>query len=192
MKSLATGLLIVLTLGAVSARAQATATASQLSVDVAGGFTVIHANEGPGVCGCFFMNGGSGEFSVRNSHNISFVTNFGYTSQTNINNDDRNLALMTVLEGVRYSRDHGGRVIPFGEALVGIAHTSTNYKIDSSTVRAGMMTGGGIDFRVSNRFALRLPQVDYLFTTVPNGQNNFQNQLRLSAGIVFHVNRQGR
>jgi outer membrane immunogenic protein len=192
MKRFAASLLIVLGLGAVSAQAQATPAASQLTFDVAGTGTVIRANEGPGVCGCFFMYGGSGEFSIKNSRGISFVTNAGYTSQTNINNIDRNLALLTVLEGVRYSRDHGGRFIPFGEAFVGIAHTSTNYRIDESTTRAAVMTGGGLDIRLTDRFAVRLPQVDYLFTTTPNGQNNFQNELRMSAGIVFHVNKPGR
>jgi outer membrane immunogenic protein len=192
MKSFAASLLIVLGLGAASAHAQASSTASQLSFDVAGGFTVIHANEGPGVCGCFFMNGGSGEFSIKNTRNISFVTNAGYTTITNINNIDRNLALLTVLEGVRYSRDHGGRFIPFGQAMVGIAHTYTNYRIDSSTTRAAAAAGGGLDIRINDRFALRPAEVEYLFTSVPNGQNNFQNQLRMTAGVVFHISKQGR
>jgi hypothetical protein len=192
MKSLAASLLIVLGLGTVTAHAQATPAASGLTVDVAGTFTVIRANQGPNVCGCFFMNGGSGEFSVKNSRNISWVTNAGYTSQNNINNIDRNLAVLTVMEGVRYSRDHGGRFIPFGEAFVGISHTYSNYRIDESTTRAGAMAGGGVDFRLSDHFAARLPQIDYLFTSTPNGQNNFQNQLRMSAGVVFHVNRSGR
>ncbi len=197
--SLGKNLLIVLGLGAGlmglgarSAEAQAGLTATGLRVDVAGGFTVIHANEGPAVCGCFFMNGGSGELSVTNGRNISFVTNVGYTSATNINNEDRNLALLTVLEGARYSLDHGGRFVPFGQALVGFAHTSSNYVIDSSTARLALATGGGLDIRVNSRFSLRPAQAEYLFTTVPNGQNNFQNQLRLTAGIVFHVNKLNR
>jgi outer membrane immunogenic protein len=195
MKSFARTLLIVLGLGAgvsgygsSTAHAQAGVTASQLRVDVAGGFTVIHANEGPGVCGCFYMNGGSGEVAVTNSHNISFVTNVGYTSQTNIGNIDRNLALLTVLEGGRYTLDHGGRFNPFGQAMVGIAKTSTNYKIDESAARLALAVGGGLDIRLSNRFSIRPAEVEYLFTTIPNAQNNFQNQLRMTAGIVFHVN----
>lgn len=195
MMSSAKNLLIVLGLGAGllglgvgSAQAQATPAGTGLRFDVAGGFTTIHANEGPGVCGCFYMNGGSGEFSITNSHNISFVTNVGYTSATNVNNDDRNLALLTVLEGARYSLDHGGRFVPFGQAMVGFAHTSSNYLIDESTARLALATGGGLDIRINHRFSVRPAQVEYLFTTVPNGQNNFQNQLRLTAGIVIHLN----
>jgi opacity protein-like surface antigen len=195
MKSFARTLLVVLGLGvgvvghsSSSAQAQAYAAATQLRVDVAGGFTVIHANEGPAVCGCFYMNGGSGELAVTNSHNISFVTNVGYTSQTNIGNINRNLALLTVLEGGRYTLDHGGRFAPFGQGMVGIAKTSTNYKIDQSAARLALAVGGGVDLRLTNHFSIRPAEVEYLFTTIPNGQNNFQNQLRMTAGIVWHVN----
>jgi opacity protein-like surface antigen len=195
MKRFGKTLLIVLGLGvgvvaygSSTAHAQAGVASSQLRVDVAGGFTVIRANEGPAVCGCFYMNGGSGELAITNSHNISFVTNVGYTSQTNIGNIDRNLALLTVLEGGRYTLDHGGRFAPFGQGMVGIAKTSSNYKIDQSDARLALAVGGGLDVRLSNRFSIRPAEVEYLFSTIPNGQNNFQNQLRMTAGIVFHVN----
>lgn len=182
----------ILGLGAGRAEAQAAAAATGLRLDVAAGFTAIHANEGPAVCGCFYMYGGNGEIAVTNSHNLAFVTNVGYTSQTNINNDDRNLGLLTIMEGARYSLDRGGRFVPFGEAFVGVSVTNSNYVIDKSTARLGAMTGGGLDIRLTSRFSVRPAQVDYLFTTVPNGQNNFQNQLRMSAGIVFHVNKLSR
>jgi outer membrane immunogenic protein len=196
MKSFTKNLLIVLGLGAqlagldtVRAHAQAVSTASQLHVDIAGGFTAIHANEGPANCGCFWMYGGSGELAVTNSHNISFVTTVGYTSQTNINNLDRNLALLTVMEGARYTYDHGQRITPFGQVSVGVAHTDSNYRIDNGISRFAMAVGGGVDLHVTHRLSLRPVQADYLFSTVPNGQNNFQNQLRLTAGLAFRLNR---
>jgi outer membrane immunogenic protein len=194
MKFFTKSLLIVLGLGVqllshASANAQALASATELHVDVAGGFTVIHANEGPANCGCFFMYGGSGELAVTNSHNISFVTNVGYTSQTNINNNDRNLALLTVLEGVRYTRDHGQRITPFGQAMIGIAHTDTNYRIDNGITRAAAAVGGGVAIHLTHRLSFRPAEVEYLFSSVPNGQNNFQNQLRMTAGVVFRLNK---
>jgi hypothetical protein len=195
MKRFGKTLLIVLGLGvgvvgygSSTAHAQASVASSQmLRVDVAGGFTVIRANEGPAVCGCFYMNGGSGELAVTNSHNISFVTNVGYTSQTNIGNIDRNLALLTVLEGGRYTLERG-RLSTFGQGMVGLGKTTSNYKIDQSSARLALAVGGGLDLRLSNRFSIRPAEVEYLFTTIPNGQNNFQNQLRMTAGVVFHVN----
>jgi outer membrane immunogenic protein len=196
MKSFAKNLLIVLALGAqlagqgsVRAHAQALPAATQLHIDVAGGFTAIHANEGPANCGCFWMTGGTGELSVTNSRDISFVTSVGYTSKTNINNLDRNLALLTVMEGARYTYDHGHRVTPFGQFSVGVAHTDTNLRIDNGVSRFAMALGGGVDLHVTHRFFIRPVQAEYLFSTVPNGQNNFQNQLRLTAGAVFRLNR---
>ena len=196
MKCFARNLLIVLGLGAgafgfatSSAHAQAIPAASQLRVDLAGGFTVIHANEGPAVCGCFYMNGGSGELAVIGGHHISYITNVGYTSIQNINNIDRNLALLTVLEGGRYTVHYGGRFAPFGQGMVGFAKTSTNYKIDQSAARVALAVGGGVDLRVTNHFSIRPAEVEYLFTTIPNGQNNFQNQIRMTAGVVFHLNK---
>ena len=189
MKGFAASLLIVLGLGAGSIHAQSLPTATQLTVDVAGGFSVIRANEGPGVCGCFFMNGGSGEVSVTNSRGISFVTNVGYTTTSNIGNIGRNLALLTVLEGGRYTLRRGHALTPFGQASVGIAHTMTNFVIDESATRAAAAVGGGLDIRLSDRFSIRPAEAEYLFTSVPNGQNNFQNQLKLTAGIVFHLNK---
>jgi outer membrane immunogenic protein len=191
MKYFAASLLIVMSLGTGLAHAQSTPTASRLAVDVAAGFTSIHANEGPGQCGCFFINGGSGEFSVTNSHDLSFVTNVGGGTTSNINNIGQNLTLYTVLEGARYTLGHG-KLAPFGEAFVGISHTASNYVIYKNTTSAAAMTGGGLDLRLSSRFAIRAAEVDYLFTSSPNGQNNFQNQLRLTAGIVIHLNKGGR
>jgi outer membrane immunogenic protein len=176
-------------LGSARAHAQALPSATQQHVDVAGGFTAIHANEGPGNCGCFWMYGGTGEFSVTNSHNVSYVTSVGYTSQTNINNLDRNLALLTVMEGARYTFDHGQRVTPFGQASVGVAHTDTNLRIDNGVTRFAMAVGGGVDLHLTHRLSFRPVEADYLFSTVPNGQNNFQNQLRLTAGIVVRLNK---
>ena len=65
----------------------------------------------------------------------------------------------------------------------------SNYRIDESTTRAAAAVGGGVDLRLSERFSFRPVEAEYLFSTVSNGQNNFQNQLRMSAGLVFHLNR---
>jgi peptidoglycan-associated lipoprotein len=45
--------------------------------------------------------------------------------------------------------------------------------------------GGGVDLRASKRFSVRLAEADYLVTTIDNGVNNHQNNLRISSGIVF-------
>jgi len=49
--------------------------------------------------------------------------------------------------------------------------------------------GAGVDWNVRDRFSIRPLQFDYLLTHLPeisNGNNQTQNNLRVSTGIVFH------
>jgi hypothetical protein len=51
-----------------------------------------------------------------------------------------------------------------------------------------MAIGGGVDFKVSQRFSIRPVKVDYLmthFNELGTGAQN-QNNLRVSTGVVFH------
>lgn len=49
--------------------------------------------------------------------------------------------------------------------------------------------GGGVDWRVSRRFAVRVAQMDYVFATVPKSSVGsgigFANGFRYSGGVVF-------
>jgi len=45
--------------------------------------------------------------------------------------------------------------------------------------------GAGVDIKTGNHIKLRLLEADYLLTTVDNGKNNIQNNLRLSGGVVI-------
>jgi outer membrane immunogenic protein len=45
--------------------------------------------------------------------------------------------------------------------------------------------GGGVDIHTGSHIDLRLLEADYLLTTVDNGKNNVQNNLRLSGGVVI-------
>ena len=55
----------------------------------------------------------------------------------------------------------------------------------------GMALGGGVDYRLTNRFSIRPLQVDYLLTRFREGTSatagrESQNNLRASAGVVIH------
>jgi hypothetical protein len=173
----------------LGASAQSLPAATRLTLDAAAGFTSVRANEGPGQCGCFYMNGFNAELSVRNSHNTSYVINYATTSQTNINGLDQNLTLSTLTEGARYQFDHNRRWVPFGEAMFGLAHTSSNYEIYKSKNSPALLFGGGLDIKAGGRVLLRPVQADWVFTAFPNGATNIQNHLRLSAGLLIHLHK---
>jgi hypothetical protein len=48
-----------------------------------------------------------------------------------------------------------------------------------------MELGGGVDANISQHFAIRLAQVDYLFTTFQDGFTNHEHNLRITTGLVF-------
>jgi hypothetical protein len=55
-----------------------------------------------------------------------------------------------------------------------------------------LSTGGGLDFRVFRLISIRPAQAEYFLTTIPDGLNNRQNNLRFSTGIVFRFGRQAK
>jgi hypothetical protein len=53
-----------------------------------------------------------------------------------------------------------------------------------------MMVGGGLDARVQTHFSIRILEVDYLMTRFERTVNTpgYQNDVRVSTGIVFRFN----
>jgi opacity protein-like surface antigen len=69
----------------------------------------------------------------------------------------------------------------FVHGLVGVSHGNAPAVPFSDTVLA-WAGGGGVDIRLSERFSLRVAQVDYFGT---NYANTMQHHLRYSGGVVF-------
>jgi len=78
-------------------------------------------------------------------------------------------------------------VQPFAEVLVGWQQISPKYYPDQNT--ATFWVGGGLDYPVSQRFAIRLIQADYVnsyYNKLTSGSNNYFNGLRLQAGLLYN------
>jgi outer membrane protein OmpA-like peptidoglycan-associated protein/opacity protein-like surface antigen len=109
--------------------------------------------------------------------------------------------VFTFLFGPRVSFRNRGRLTPFLQVLAGVAHaddvTLTGCPAPILACRPlpeetafAVTAGGGLDFRVNHRIALRLLQAEYLPTrfrdpTSLTGDRGWQNNVRLSAGVVF-------
>ena len=79
-----------------------------------------------------------------------------------------------------------GKALFFGHVLIGrcpLAGAGGNSEED--TARA-VVVGGGMDFDLTSRFAVRVFQVDYLHTTL---FSQTQNNLRFSTGLVYRWGR---
>jgi opacity protein-like surface antigen len=108
-------------------------------------------------------------------------------------------SLYNLTAGPQYKFSGAGRFTPFTHALFGIAHRNltetlsggSNYFLDSNTNFA-MNLGGGIDYRLNDRVAVRLFQFDYnpiflrsrTFNSITLPDRKL-NGVRISAGIVI-------
>jgi outer membrane protein OmpA-like peptidoglycan-associated protein len=138
------------------------------------------------------FNGGSASFAYNFNRYLGLVGDFGgyhagdYGGVPNISSN-----LYSYLFGPRVSFRNDSRVTPFVHALFGGAHGSGDpgFLAGRPSLNGfALATGGGLDFGLNRRFALRIPQLEYVFTKFdPNvvGVPTHQNSVRASAGLVL-------
>ena len=110
-----------------------------------------------------------------------------------------NFKLYNITAGPQYKFSGSTRFTPFTHALFGIAHRNLTETLGSGsddftdrTTIFAMNLGGGVDYKLNDRFALRLFQFDYnpifLRSRTSNSivlPNHTLNGVRISAGIVI-------
>jgi outer membrane immunogenic protein len=177
--------LVFISLCSGIARAQETP-----KVDVFAGYSYVRENPGPTSEDSFSLNGGSASVTYHIKDCLSAVADFGGYHNGNILGTGVNGTLSTYLFGPRISYRSYRHFTPFAEALFGVAHAGASIAggASGSQNAFAMAIGGGVDYRINNRFSLRPLQVDYLMTPFPEGtpNNQTQNNLRASTGIVIH------
>jgi outer membrane protein OmpA-like peptidoglycan-associated protein len=155
-----------------------------------------------------WLNGGSTSIAFNFNRHLGLVVDFGaytnsqmrftgaYTSTVDVNN--ANVAAFTYLIGPRLSFRQNDRITPFIQALFGGVHAN-QVTLDGCTFSCtllpsqtsfAMAAGGGLDLRVHRHFAIRIIQAEYLmtrFASYTTGTTAMQNDMRLSAGIVFRM-----
>jgi len=178
---LGVSLLAILSLFGATAHAQDTP-----KVDIFAGYSYLRLNPSTAGVSSFNLNGGSASIAYNAKSWLSGVADFGGYSNGNILNTGIHGTLSTYLVGPRVSYRHFGRITPFGEVLFGVAHASSAGTSGSDNALA-MTLGGGLDYKWSDRFAIRPVKVDYLMTrfSETGTSNQTQNNLRVSTGIVF-------
>ncbi len=125
----------------------------------------------------FNFNGGSGQLAYNVNNWLGAVGDLGgyYTS------NGFRAGIISYLFGPRINLRGYRKVTPFAQVLFGGARS-----IDISPLNAFAMTaGGGVDFKISEHFAIRPVQAEYFLTKFTDGASNRQNNFRYSAGIVF-------
>jgi peptidoglycan-associated lipoprotein len=171
---------------APAAWAQSGSSPLEIGVD----YNYVRANGPPGGCGCFSMNGGNAWVGYGFTKSFSAVAEFSAQHAGNINATGEDLTLFSYLFGPRYTLRKSDRWLPFGQVLLGGAHASGTYEPSlaggsGSFNSFSMIAGGGLDIGVNSHIGLRAFEGDYYLTRFPNGVNGHQNNLRISAGLIF-------
>jgi outer membrane protein OmpA-like peptidoglycan-associated protein len=183
---------MLLTLGSPAAFAQQetfTPTNAIPKYDIAVGYNYIRANAPPAGCDCFGMNGGFLSAGFRVNDWLGFAADATGGHSDNIGSLGQNLNLFTLTTGPRISY-HYRRLVPYGQAMLGLAHgsdsyfpTATSYSTSASTY--AFSAGGGLDYNLTHRYAIRAINAEFLKTGFQNGSTNTQNHIMLGAGIVI-------
>lgn len=173
-----------------SARGQQ-ASGSVPQFEASAGYSYIRANPANSNGG-FNLNGGSASLSYNFTDRYAAVGEFGAGQFSGLPSGVSS-TMYTYLFGPRVSFRNFSRVVPFAQALLGGGRLTAS----ASGVNAGensfaMALGGGVDVDFHSHFAIRLVQADYLLTRFASasGASATQNNLRLSAGIVFRFGSQ--
>lgn len=154
-------------------------------------------SNGPaGDCGCFALQGAAadllwnlGPAKPRLGVGIAFDAGVEHTG--NVNGAGYGLTLSTFTAGPRFKLSLG-KTQTFAQALFGVAHGSgsefpqSNNTLVNSANSFALVAGAGADYPINRRLSLRFLQVDYLRTALPNNSTNWQNNLRIAAGLTFH------
>jgi opacity protein-like surface antigen len=152
------------------------------------------SNSPAGSCGCFTLQGGAADASWNLGHlssalHLRLAADVGAEHTGNVNNAGYGLTLSTFTAGPRFNLP-GNKVKPFAQALFGLAHGSGSEfpqgnSQESSANSFALDLGAGADIPVNKRLSVRILQLDYLRTALPNNSTNWQNNLRIGAGLTL-------
>jgi hypothetical protein len=186
----------VLSMNLVAQAQQKPASTSTTDVDIAITYVAEQAKVASVDCGCFWLNGGSGNFAITLFHGLGVAADLTGEHASNIGTGI-DLDKVMYAFGPRYTyslkrpadKRHG--IAVYGEGLFGGVHGfNTTFPSSTGTVEAAssfaMQFGGGLDLRFAKHIGIRAMEADYVRSTLPNNVGNVQNDLRLAGGISFH------
>jgi opacity protein-like surface antigen len=165
---------------------RAAGTASQLDVSV--DYSYVRARSASGLSSSN-LQGGSASVAFNFRGHLGIVGDFGgymFGGQP----PGLSAQMYTYLLGPRFTFRKNERFTPYAQALLGGGRLNAS----AAAVQAGengfaMALGGGLDIALSQRFAIRAVQAEYLMTRFPNSAGNaaMENNFRVSAGLVFRL-----
>lgn len=183
-------------LAALSAQAQQLHADTRPELDVAFTYTAQRGNTTGG--NAFWMQGGNAQISSIMYRGLGVVADATATRVSRMNGTGVNLTLITTTFGPRYTitlpshRSSSHQLQIFGEATGGIVNGldssfPSSAGVQSNAGGTAVQVGGGADLTVSRHVALRLIQVHWLRTWMPNAYTGSQNNVTAGAGVIVRI-----
>jgi hypothetical protein len=193
-KALFAGLLAI----APSRQAQSEPGRAPASIDLAITYSTEHAQLAPGTCGCFWLQGGGADAAVTLWKGFGVAA--GVTGEMVSNYAPGvDFSKLSYMGGPRYTYTVWKpppalrpRLQIFGDGLFGAVHAisgafPTATGINTTANSFALEAGGGLNFFFSRSMSVRLLEVDYVRTQLPNGYAGTQNDLRLAFGVSYRA-----
>jgi hypothetical protein len=142
----------------------------------------------------FWAQGGGITLGSNLWHNLGIAADLSATHTGSVSNSGVPFSSLTVTFGPRYRWHAGHRVSVYGQGLVGEGDAFSGLfpapgAAIPSTNSLAAKVGGGIDYSLSPRFAVRALEASWVYTQYLNGTDNQQNYLQLGAGLVLKFGR---
>lgn len=136
----------------------------------------------------FSLNGGNVAVAFNLNRHWSLVGDFLGATAGNVLNSGQDLTLYNYHFGARYSIRNHTRFTPYLQGLAGGSIISSNWPVYAGTpTYFGTTAGGGIMMNWRPHIGFTLGEVDWLYSQGVNGADDSQNDLRVGAGVVFHL-----
>jgi len=177
-----------------------TAELPPVSTEVGVTFAAERAYVAPGSCNCFWLKGGGADMSVTfwKGLGIAAALTGDHASNAQPGVDVNKIAY---LSGPRYTytvwanatgahAKHSFHI--FGEGLFGGVHAFNSAFPSVSGLKASansfaLQAGGGINLPLSRGIGVRLLELHYVRTALPNNFSDVQNDFRVGAGVTYHL-----
>jgi hypothetical protein len=165
---------------------------SNSKVDIFGGYSYVRASNN----GFSPINGNGGVVSA--TYNLTNwigvvgefgISHFSNTRKGGVSGSGVAANTETYVFGPKLSLFRGHKIAPFVQVLAGGIRADNTFgyspPFSGSETRLAILGGGGLDWKVNEHLAVRLAQVDYLYTHLQTDSNNHQNNFRYLTGVVF-------
>jgi outer membrane immunogenic protein len=156
-------------------------------LELGANYNYFHANAPPGQCGCFMMNGGSATVVYNVTNKWAAIADLTLGHASNVDNSGQSITIFDYLFGGRYTRRTSGRYMFYAQGLMGGAKEDVNFDFTINRQALSFLAGGGATTRLSPKFGLTLGEVDWIYSRIPNANNDRQNDLRVSVGVTYNI-----